>query len=225
MTAAEEYLQENRERGVKWTVLVLCVFMVTVLALFLKKFNTPRVLTESELKINGTIQFKQPRIIKDFELVNHHGDAFSLNSLEGKWTLMFFGFTYCPDVCPTAMSEIDEFISTLNADVQRNTQVVFVSVDPARDTVEKMATYVPYFNKDFIGVTGEFLEIKRLSGQLNIAFAKVPQGDSYTIDHSANVAIINPYGHYHGFFRAPLNVPKMKLTFQSMVTMFDHNNS
>ena len=87
---------------------------------------------------------------------------------------------------------------------------------PARDTVEQLAGYVPYFNPDFIGVTGEFLDIHRFATALNTPFRKVPgQGDSYLIDHSANVILINPKGDYHGFFRAPLDLPKMKLTYRS----------
>ena len=91
----------------------------------------------------------------------------------------------------------------------------------ARDTVDKLAEYVPYFNQDFVGLTGDFIEIKRLANQLNIAFNKVVHnpdegGDDYSVDHSGNIALINPYGHYHAFFKPPLDVARLKLTYLSI---------
>jgi protein SCO1/2 len=95
-------------------------------------------------------------------------------------------------------------------------------VDPARDTVAQLAAYVPYFNADFLGVTGEFLVIHRVATALNTPFRKVPgQGEDYLIDHSANVVLINPRGDYHGFFKAPLDLAKMKVTYRSARTLWD----
>ena len=213
-------VQEDRRRGVRITVAVLVVFIITVLGLFYNKITSPRVLSPTELRINGAFQFDKPRIFKDFQLTDHRGEAFSLVNLQDKWTLMFFGFTYCPDICPTTMASLNELVGTLDEKILAETQVVLVSVDPARDTVDKLSQYVPYFNTDFIGLTGEFLQIKRLATQLNIAFNKVTLEDTYTVDHSANVVLINPKGHYHGFFKAPLDIARMKLTYQSMVTAF-----
>jgi len=111
--------------------------------------------------------------------------------------------------------------SQLDADIEKQVQFVLVSVDPARDTVEQLSQYMPYFDPEFIGLTGEFLEIKRLANQMNMAFVKVPQGDSYTIDHTANIALVNPYGHYHGFIKPPLDNARIKLTLQSIVSRFE----
>ncbi len=218
--ASPDGIDADRRRGIRITVGVIVAFIVTVLALFTNKVTSPRVLSDTELKINGAFKFDKPRIFKDFQLTDHSGKPFSLDNLQDRWTLMFFGFTYCPDICPTTMATINDLMATLDSDIRDNTQVVLVSVDPARDTVEKLSQYVPYFNPDFIGVTGEFLQIKRLATQLNIAFNKVTLGDSYTVDHSANVVLINPKGHYHGFFKSPVDTARMKLTYQSMVTSF-----
>ena len=218
--ASLDGIDADRRRGIRITVGVIVAFIVTVLALFTNKVTSPRVLSDTELKINGAFKFDKPRIFKDFQLTDHSGKPFSLDNLRDRWTLMFFGFTYCPDICPTTMATINDLMAALDSDIRDNTQVVLVSVDPARDTVEKLSQYVPYFNPDFIGVTGEFLQIKRLATQLNIAFNKVTLGDSYTVDHSANVVLINPKGHYHGFFKSPVDTARMKLTYQSMVTSF-----
>jgi protein SCO1/2 len=102
-------------------------------------------------------------------------------------------------------------------------QIILVSVDPARDTPEKLYSYVRFFNQDFIGLTGEFLDIHRFATQLNIPFNKVPGGgDNYSIDHSGNIAIINAKGHYVGFFKTPLDVAKIKASYHSIRASQDY---
>ena len=97
------------------------------------------------------------------------------------------------------------------------------SVDPARDTVEQLAAYVPYFHPDFTGVTGEFLELFRVATAMNTPFREVPgQDENYLVDHSANVVLINPRGDYHGFFKAPLDLAKMKVTYRSARYLWNH---
>ena len=114
------------------------------------------------------------------------------------------------------MAFLNQFVQQLEGTEAEDTQVVLVTVDPARDSVEQLAGYVPYFNADFIGVTGEFLDIHRFATALNTPFRKVPgQDENYLVDHSANVVLINPRGDYHGFFKAPLDLAKMKTTYRS----------
>ena len=97
-----------------------------------------------------------------------------------------------------------------------------VSVDPARDTVEQLAAYVPYFNEDFTGVTGEFLDLHRFATALNTPFRKVAgAADEYGVDHSSNVVLINPRGDYHGFFKAPLDKTDMLATYRSARAQWD----
>jgi len=222
-TATAAARTKRQQRGVKITLLVSVSFIVVVLAGFINKITTPRLLNSMEMRANGAFVFDQPRIFNDFTLTDHHGQPFSLAQLQGKWTLMFFGFTHCPDVCPTTMATLNHWVAALEPEVLADTQVVLVSVDPARDTVTKLSEYVPYFNPDFVGLTGDFIEIKRLANQLNIAFAKVvtdtERGD-YSVDHSANIALINPRGHYHGFFKPPLDIARLKLTYLSMRTNY-----
>jgi len=168
----------------------------------------------------AVIAFEKPRIIKPFDLINHANTPFTLESIKGQWTLMFFGFANCPDICPTALAQLSQVYKVLDDDIRKNTQVVLVTVDPARDTPEVLAPYVTHFNPDFIGVTGEFLPVKRLADNLNVAFNRVVMGDDYTVDHSGNIVLINPYGHYAGFFKPPFELARLKLTYQSIVTAF-----
>ena len=179
-------------------------------------------MTESEMKVNGLYLLQTPRDIGEFALVDHHGEPFNPARFKGRWTLVFFGFTYCPDICPTTLTFLNEFMVSLEGTEAQDTQVVMVTVDPARDTVQKLAGYVPYFNPDFIGVTGDFLDIHRLATALNTPFRKVMgEGDNYLVDHSANVVLINPRGDYHGFFKAPLDLAKMKVTYRSARALWE----
>ena len=212
----------NQSRGVKFTVLAILLFMLVVVAGFVHRIGQPRIMTSAEMKVNGAYLLETPRNIGEFELLDHHGKPFTPARLEGHWTLLFFGFTHCPDVCPTTMSFLNSFTKELEGTEVEDTQVVLVSVDPARDTVEQLATYVPYFNPDFLGVTGEFLDLHRFATALNTPFRKVPgQDENYVVDHSANVVLINPRGDYHGFFKAPLDQAKMKVTYRSARLLWD----
>lgn len=209
--------------GVRYTVIGVLVFILVIVAGFVYRVQQPRVMTDSEMQANGLYLMETPRDIGDFALVDHRGEAFTPEDLEGEWTLMFFGFTNCPDICPTTMAFLDRFLGELEGTEAEDTGVVMISVDPARDTVEQLASYVPYFNEDFTGVTGDFLDLFRFATNLNTPFRKVPgQGDDYVVDHSANVVLINPRGDYHGFFKAPLDLAKMKVTYRSARYRWDH---
>jgi protein SCO1 len=146
------------------------------------------------------------QIIPDYALLDHRGDDFTPARLEGHWTFMFFGFTHCPDICPTTMALLNNVAQRVQKEGLPAPQVVFVSVDPLRDTVEQLSRYVPYFNEDFLGVTGPMEEIGRLTRNLGIVYAyDAPEepGGAYEVDHSAAILLFNPDGHYTAMFGAP----------------------
>ena len=211
-------LAPEQKRGIYITVAIALAFIALVLGMFLHGLNKPKVLSDEELKTKGVFLFDKPRAFKPFALVDYNNQPFTPAALQGKWTLVFFGFTYCPDVCPTTLALLSRFY-----DHQRegkyadDLQIIMVSVDPARDTPEKLYEYVRFFNKDFLGVTGEFLDLHRFATQLNIPFSKSPGGgENYLVEHSGNVAIINPKGHYVGFFRSPLELSKLNIGYESI---------
>lgn len=213
----------SQRSNIRLTVLILLGVMIVFVGGFVLRVTLPQEMSATELKSNGLYLHDTPRSLGQFQLVNHEGEAFTPGSLQGRWSLLFFGFTYCPDVCPTTMAFLDNFVAGLDEDERLDTQVVMVSVDPARDTVEQLAQYVPFFNPTFIGVTGEFLDIHRFATALNTPFRKVAgSGDDYQVDHSANVVLINPKGDYHGFFKAPLDREKMMKTYRAARSGWKH---
>jgi protein SCO1/2 len=220
--AENNHQTQSQGRGVKITVAVVVLFIVAVIAMFVHRVQQPRIMTVAEMKLNGAYVLDVPRKIGEFALIDQNGSLFTNDRLEGAWTLVFFGFTNCPDVCPTTMAFLNQLVESLDGTEAEDTRVVMVSVDPARDTPDVLSKYVPYFNPSFVGVTGEFLDVHRFATALNTPFRKTPgQGENYQVDHSANVVLINPRGDYHGFFRAPLELGKMKLTYRSIRLWWD----
>jgi protein SCO1/2 len=198
------------------TVGAVLLFMALVVMSFVHRIQQPRVMTTAEMQVNGLYLFETPRDLGQFALQSHRGKPFTASDLQGRWTMIFFGFTHCPDVCPTTLAFLSQLMTQLESTEVDDTAVVMVSVDPARDTAAVLQDYVPYFNPEFTGVTGEFVDILKFARTFNAPFRKVTAEDgSYQVDHSANIVLVNPRGHYHGFFKAPLDLAKMKVTYRS----------
>lgn len=156
----------------------------------------------AEKKMQLIRNFDQPRSVIAFEGKAHTGDTFSETDLLGQWSIVFFGFTTCPDICPTAMSNISAVMSNIEPEFAKDTQVVMMSVDPERDTLDKLAKYVPAFNPDFIGVNAGWDETQKLSKSIGVSFYKVPldgRPDDYTIDHTARWFVIDPLGRRYAY--------------------------
>ena len=134
-----------------------------------------------------------------FELTDHRGKRLSDKELRGKHLLVFFGYTYCPDICPVALTNIAEMLDHLGANAKKVTPV-FVTLDPERDTPEQLAGYVPHFHPSIIGLTGSADKIKQMATNYEVTYDKVTKGDDYLINHSGGVYVIDPAGAYLGFF-------------------------
>lgn len=152
----------------------------------------------------GAVVLQTPRDPGAFELVDHHGAAFTPERLAGGWTLWFFGFTNCPDICPMTLVTLDLVDAALAEAGATRPQVLMMSVDPARDTPERLAAYVPYFNPGFVGVTGSMGEVRQLTERLGIIVQYTAgEGDNYTVDHSSQLMLTGPDGLVHAVFPSP----------------------
>lgn len=164
--------------------------------------------TQSALT-TGTL-IAPPRPLPALALLDHDNRPFDADRLRGGWTLLFFGFTSCPDVCPVTMSALAQ-TSKLLADLpeQRQPRVVLISVDPERDTPERLATYVKAFDPAFVGATATKPAIDELAQRMGVLVATRPlEGDNYTVDHTTSVFLIDPDGALHALFSAP-HTPKL----------------
>jgi protein SCO1/2 len=137
---------------------------------------------------------------REFALADHHGKARTLADFHGKAVVIFFGFTQCPDVCPTALSTLAEAMRRLGPDAAR-VQVLFVTIDPERDTADLLSRYVPAFNPSFLGLRGDAEATARVAKEFKVIYQKVPgqTPDTYTMDHSAGLYLFDPQGRLRVF--------------------------
>ncbi|HHH42852.1 MAG TPA: SCO family protein [Gammaproteobacteria bacterium] len=165
------------------------------------------------------------KIIADFQLTDQNGKPFTRKNLMGKWSFTFFGYTHCPDVCPTSLSMLAQVMKKLEQDKTPGAkpQVVFFSVDPERDTPEVLAQYLPYFNPDFIGVTGDPQQILRLTRQLGILYGKSPgeSADDYLVDHSASILLFDPDGNFRALFGTPHDPDRIAQDFVAIRNYYE----
>lgn len=137
---------------------------------------------------------------RSLELTDHTGRIRRLEDFRGKAVVVFFGFTQCPDVCPTTLAEVSTALKRLGPDADR-VQVLFVTVDPERDTQELLAKYVTAFDPRFLGLYGDAAATQRTAKEFKVYYEKRKQGDSYTVDHSAQTYVIDPQGRLRLFVR------------------------
>ena len=163
----------------------------------------------------GLVLLPQPQDIDLNELKTSGGDNFSRESLSGHWSLIFFGFTSCPDICPitmAAMAAAERLLDEPNA-----FQWIMVTVDPKRDTPARLSKYVKGFSEHFIGVTGTPERIRSLSDSLGISqVKKYTSATDYGVDHSGHIVIVNPRGQHQGYIKTPHSADTMALAIDAL---------
>ena len=179
-----------------------------------------------DVKIDGVV-LPKGQVVSGFNFTDTHGSAFTKEELKGHWTMMFFGFTNCGMVCPTTMAELNQMYKTLQRELPDNKlpKIVMISVDPDRDSIERMNEYVTTFNTNFIGARAEIAETVALEKQLHIAAAKIEadgEGNNhYTINHTADILLVNPNGEVQAFMSFPHKAAQMVKDYKLVLTAFN----
>ena len=208
---------------IKKNIILIGLFIFIVLSLFINKLTTPRVLSTNELLINGLFLFENPKQISDFSFYSANGEVFNKSNLNDKWTLMYFGFTRCPDECPTTMYQISKLVKVLREKEfpLHDKQWVLVSIDPERDSPEDINKYAKGFDASFIGVSNTRPMLLNLATQLSVNNV-MPSGDkmdhSHLDNHVNNIILLNPKGEFAGVFRPPFDISRLSLTYQSITS-------
>ncbi|PAO93961.1 SCO family protein [Stutzerimonas stutzeri] len=158
------------------------------------------------------------RAMPPLELVDQDGQRFDTRSLQGRWHILFFGFTACPDICPTTLSDMRRLFSQLPKETRDQLQLVLITADPARDTPQQLKTYLDYYRGGFNGLTGDMEQLQRLSTALGLPFvpASETQGE-YSVSHSGNLALVGPDGTLRGHIRAPLQLEGLRRMLPQIV--------
>jgi len=173
---------------------------------------------QEQLNELGAFKFPQAINVTDVPFINEEGEVIGKADNLGKWSFLFFGYTFCPDVCPTTLAVMQQTWIKLSPAQQAQTQIVLVSVDTERDTPKQLKSYMDYFDPSFTAFSGKPASLRSFAAQLNAVYAKVErknkQGEldpelGYLMDHSANIAILDPNGNYYGFIKPPFSPKKM----------------
>jgi protein SCO1/2 len=161
------------------------------------------------------------RAVPDFSLIDQRGAPFGPRNLDGHWSLMFFGYTNCPDFCPTTLAALAAMEKKLRAARAIQPQVVFISVDAQRDTPQQLAKYVPYFDPTFIGVTAsDQPTLEALARKLGVAVALVPSpGGGYSVDHSGAIFVVDPAGKIAAILGGPFTADALQADFERIVAV------
>ena len=156
-------------------------------------------------QIQGML-WPNPKILQDFSTTDQNEQEFKLSDLRGKWSFLFFGYTNCPDICPITLAVFKDVYQKLQEQKRSDdVQMIFVSVDPDRDSSQQLKDYVAYFNNDFIGLGGSLEQISTLTKQMGIAYfheEASAEGD-YLVGHSASVFLVDPEGRVITIMSAP----------------------
>ena len=150
---------------------------------YLSRQNTPKNISQ---------------IINNINLVDHTGSKFVAKTIENQPSLIFFGFTHCPEICPTTLSQLSEVTERLKSKIM-TTNIIFITVDPLRDTQEHLKDYMSNFNENVIGITGKIMDIKKLADNWGVFFERISSSkDDYTLNHTATVFMLDKKGDYKG---------------------------
>jgi protein SCO1/2 len=165
------------------------------------------------------------RPLPPMAFVDEQGQPFGPERLRGRWSILFFGFTHCPDVCPTTLVQLallEKQLTDLPAEQRPN--IILMSVDPERDTPEQLAKYVKTFSPTFTGVTGDQAAMHEFALKLGVpvAITELPSG-GYTVDHSAAIFVIDPSGSMRALSSTPHNVPIIASDYRSIVAAYPNS--
>lgn len=195
---------QNSQHGKSYFLFILIAIVAIGSGLLVQNFKQPPAKLPEFKKI---ILLPTQKELGEVNFTDHKGQDFGLSQFKGQWSIVFFGFTNCPDVCPTTMQTLKQVKQDVNnaGAWNNNYQVVMVSVDPERDSTERLSNYVPFFDQEFIGIRASVEHTTAFAKNLGILFFKSKELDNggYDVDHGAAIILINPQGQYAGVMTAP----------------------
>lgn len=195
---------------------IIILFVVIAATLILVRFALFNNDETPQQPIPDTLEgvlLPEPRPLKAFNLRDHDGQALGVEQLQGSWTFIFFGYTHCPDICPTALGMLKGLAKRLQQtpEYAQDSRFLFVSVDPKRDTLPHLKQYVQFFNPSFTGATGEKEKIDGLARQLGAMylFEGDTESDDYIVNHTASIVLIDPQGRWIARLNPPHTVTQL----------------
>ena len=208
------------KRNFTWTIVSCLAVIVIAVSLYVNKMTTKVYLSNEQLKDLGLYLIDPARNLGSFNLTDSNGKEFLPNNFEGKWNVLFFGFTFCPDICPITMSMLSRIEKEIDSQELDKIRIFLVTVDPDRDSPDQLKVYLENFSENFIGLTGGLDQIYNFATRVNAPFSPISNSKDphYSVDHTGSIILINPEGNYAGFFRAPHNQDDIKKAILDIVS-------
>lgn len=198
-------------------VVFVCAAIMASLFVFRMSHQNTQALADS-----NSVVFPVARDIKNFDLVSSDGSKLTQAVFKHHWTLLFFGFTHCSSICPATLDLLSHVYTQLKS-TYPNLQVVFISLDPARDDIDTLAQYTHRYHADFISGTGKLQEIRKLQSQLGIYSASTTDSDQ--IQHTPSILLINPEGKWSGVFTQGMSADKFVSTFNNSMKLISQQTT
>ena len=178
----------------KRNIIFILLILTGITGLFTYFQSLPSLLEKKPTLVSGKI-LARPMEIDRFELIDQKNEVFNNKSLEGGWTVLFFGYTNCPDVCPTTIYKLAEIKNELKEDLSSTSfNTVLVTLDPDRDSADRLKEYIGYFDESMLGVTGTYENIQSFTSSLSVFYQRINKEEGYDFNHTASIFVFNKDG-------------------------------
>ena len=204
----------------KRNVIFLLLILFSVTGIFTYFQSLPSLLEKKPSLITGKILVR-PMEIDNFELTDQNNEVFNKKSLEGGWTVLFFGYTNCPDVCPTTIYKLAEIKNGIKEDLpSANFNTVLVTLDPDRDSSERLDEYICYFDETMLGITGTYENIQSFTSSLSVFYQRINKEEGYDFNHTASIFVFDKDGSLFATMSPANTVEEIESDFFTILNNF-----
>ena len=204
----------------KRNVIFILLILFSITGLFTYFQSLPSLLEKKPSLITGKILVR-PMEIDNFELIDQNNEVFNKKSLEGGWTVLFFGYTNCPDVCPTTIYKLAEIKNGIKEDLpSANFNTVLVTLDPDRDSTERLDEYIGYFDETMLGVTGTYENIQSFTSSLSVFYQRINKEEGYDFNHTASIFVFDKDGSLFATMSPANTVEEIESDFFTILNNF-----
>ena len=204
----------------KRNVIFILLILFSITGIFTYFQSLPSLLEKKPSLITGKILVR-PMEIDNFELIDQNNEVFNKKSLEGGWTVLFFGYTNCPDVCPTTIYKLAEIKNGIKEDLpSANFNTVLVTLDPDRDSAERLDEYIGYFDETMLGVTGTYENIQSFTSSLSVFYQRINKEEGYDFNHTASIFVFDKDGSLFATMSPANTVGELESDFFTILNNF-----
>ena len=204
----------------KRNVIFILLILFSITGLFTYFQSLPSLLEKKPSLITGKILVR-PMEIDNFELIDQNNEVFNKKSLEGGWTVLFFGYTNCPDVCPTTIYKLAEIKNGIKEDLpSANFNTVLVTLDPDRDSTERLDEYIGYFDETMLGVTGTYENIQSFTSSLSVFYQRINKEEGYDFNHTASIFVFDKDGSLFATMSPANTIGELESDFFTILNNF-----